>query len=106
MSHAALLAALCWNPDPPFVISRLNLGVCVEELEQGHGERLNGNVATLVLLDVVGHGLSLCLCQQQIGLLLQRTPSPHKSWGKSRGHQALTAQTEDMSFQADFRHLL
>lgn len=82
------------TPTPLFVIPRLNLGVCVEELEQGHGERLHTNVATLVLLDVVGHGLSLCLGQQQIGLLLQRTPSPHTSWGQSWGQQALMTHKE------------
>ena len=47
------------------------LCVSVEELKQGHGERLHPYVSIVVLLEVVGHGLSLQVRQEEVGLLLQ-----------------------------------
>lgn len=58
------------------------LGMSVEELKQSHGEWPHPDVSILVLLKVVGHGLSLQLRQEEVGLLLQthqgtrRTHSP------------------------------
>lgn len=41
----------------------LYLCMCVEELKQCHCQWLHSYMAILVLLQVVGHGLPLCLCQ-------------------------------------------
>lgn len=50
----------------------LYLCMCVEELKQSHGQRFHSYVSLVVFLQVVGHGLPLWLCQQHVGLLLQR----------------------------------
>ncbi len=66
--HFGLLAIL------RFFCSVIYLGMCVEEFKQGHGQRLYPDVCTLVLLNVIDHGLSLCLSQKHVRLLLQRAP--------------------------------
>ncbi len=66
--HFGLLAIL------RFFCSVIYLGMCVEEFKQGHGQRLYPDVCTLVLLNVIAHGLSLCLSQKHVRLLLQRAP--------------------------------
>lgn len=86
------------TPSPPFstqqaerrsweMLTEVLLHLCmgVEELKESHNQGLQGDVAILVLLQVVGQGLPLRLRQEQEGLLLQ---AELESWRSHRtsGH--------------------
>lgn len=61
----------------------LHLGMCIEELKEGHDELLNTDVSITVLLDVVTHGLPLWFGQQMSRLLLQHSPALAHQTGQS-----------------------
>lgn len=50
--------------------TQTNLGMCVEELKQGHDQLFDSNVSVAIFLDVVAHGLSLRLSKKVSGLFL------------------------------------